>query len=173
LGAAAGAALTTQANAERVRGANARIKVGVIGCGGRGLDHCKSWQGLPDIDVAFVCDPDKNRTETAAATVEKAGGARPREVADLRKALEDKSIDAVIVATCNHWHAPAAIMACAAGKHVYVEKPCSHNPWEGEMMVAAARKHDRKVQMGNQRRSSASITEAIEFVRGGGIGKCT
>lgn len=161
-------------SASRVYRANERVAVALIGCGGRGLDHCKSWPAIPDVEIVAVCDPDSSRAEAAAAAVEKASsGRRPRTAADFRKVLDDKSIDAVIVATCNHWHAPATIMACAAGKHVYCEKPCSHNPWEGEMMVAAARKHNRHVQMGDQRRSSASITEAIEFVRSGGIGKCT
>jgi predicted dehydrogenase len=92
-------------------------------------------------------------------------------VADFRRILDDKAVDVLVIATCNHWHAPAAILGCAAGKHVYVEKPCSHNPREGELMVVAARKHDRRVQMGNQRRTWPKIIEAIEAVRKGEIGR--
>ncbi len=90
---------------------------------------------------------------------------------DLRQILDDKKVDAVFIATPNFWHAPATIMACAAGKHVYVEKPGSHNAWEAETMVAAARKHKRTVQMGNQRRSWPALIEAVEKLRGGVIGK--
>lgn len=174
LAASAAVSLGKSARADRIQGANERVSVAIMGAGGRGLDHAKSWQQIKNVEIACVCDPDAARAESAAAVVEKAApGRRPRAVSDFRRILDDKTVDALIVATCNHWHAPATIAACAAGKHVYVEKPCSHNPWEGEMMVTAARKYDRRVQMGNQRRSSASITEAIEFVRNGGIGRCT
>jgi predicted dehydrogenase len=96
---------------------------------------------------------------------------KPEAVGDYRRILDDPNIDILVVATCNHWHAPAAIDACAAGKHVYVEKPCSHNPREGEWLVAAARKYDRRVQMGNQRRSRAGIVAAMGKLREGAIGR--
>src|SRR5262249_23566745 len=107
----------------------------------------------------------------AADVVSKVKGRTPKVVSDFRRILDDKAVDVLIVATCNHWHAPAAILGCAAGKHVYVEKPCSHNPREGELLVAAARKYDRRVQMGNQRRSFPKIIEGIEQVRDGVIGR--
>src|SRR5687768_13138239 len=154
LGAAAGLTLGATARAGRIVGANERVVVAVMGMGGRGTENARTFQGLPNVEVAYVCDPDAGRAEAAAVVVEKVAGARrPKTVADYRRILEDKDVDALVVTTCNHWHAPATIAACAAGKHVYVEKPCSHNPWEGEAMVAAARKHERRVQMGNQRRS--------------------
>lgn len=171
LAATTGLALSSSAGASRILGANERVRVAIIGTGGRGMDHSKNFTQNPNSEVVCVCDVDSARSEQAAEAIEKlTPGRRPRVVTDLRRALDDKTIDAVVIATCNHWHAPATIMACAAGKHVYVEKPCSHNPWEGEMMVAAARKHDRRVQMGNQRRSWPGVMEAIEFVRSGGIG---
>src|SRR5690606_31860520 len=96
---------------------------------------------------------------------------RPEGVADFRRILDDRSVDALVVAAPNHWHAPATILACAAGKHVYVEKPCSHTPREGELMVEASRKHSRVGQMGNQRRSYPFVIEAMEQLRGGVIGR--
>ena len=104
-------------------------------------------------------------------TVEKIQNKRPKAAPDFRKSLEDKSLDAFVIAAPDHWHAPAAILACKAGKHVYVEKPCSHNPHEGEMLVAAARKYDRKVQMGSQRRSWPNIIAAIKEIQDGAIGR--
>ena len=121
----------------------------MIGTGGRGRDLSKAFSGRTGVEIAYVCDVDKRQVEKAAAVVTKAkNGSTPKTAGDFRSILQDKGVDAVVVATCNHWHAPVAIMACAAGKHVYVEKPCSHNPHEGELMVAAARKHKRVVQMG-------------------------
>jgi predicted dehydrogenase len=172
LAATTGLTLAGSSRADRIVGANERVVVAVMGTGGRGTEHAKVWQQLPNVEVAYVCDADSGRAMKAASEVEKAAtGHTPVVVADYRRILDDKNVDALVIATCNHWHAPATIAACAAGKHVYVEKPCSHNPWEGEMMVAAARKHDRRVQMGNQRRSWPAIMEAMELVRGGGIGR--
>lgn len=142
-----------------------------MGTGGRGMEHAAQFAAIPNVEVAYVCDVDSRRTAQAAEAITKAGAKAPRGVTDFRKILDDKSVDALVVATCNHWHAPAAILACVAGKHVYVEKPCSHNPREGEVLVAAARKHDRVVQMGNQRRSWPMMKEAIEKVRNGAIGR--
>src|SRR5947209_8541538 len=148
-----------------------KVVVAVVGTGGRGTEHAKHFAKLPDCAVAAVCDVDEKRMNLAADEVRKITGTEPQAVRDFRKILDDKSIDAVVIATCNHWHAPAAILACAAGKHVYVEKPCSHNPREGELLVAAARKFDRRVQMGNQRRSFPKIIEAIDQLREGVIGR--
>src|SRR5205085_2710971 len=139
-----------------VQGANSRLVVGVMGTGGRGTGLAQAFQNQPNVDVAFVCDVAQDRAERAAQAVAKVSGkAAPRTVTDYRRILDEKTVDILVVATCNHWHAPAAIMACSAGKHVYVEKPCSYNPREGELLVQAARKHQKKVQIGNQRRSYA------------------
>jgi predicted dehydrogenase len=144
--------------------------VGIMGMGGRGKDHAHTLAGLPGVEIAYVCDVDKRRT-SEATVAGPAGKKEPKGVGDFRRILDDKAVDALVVATCNHWHAPAAILACAAGKHVYVEKPCSHNPREGELLIEAARKHNRVVQMGNQRRSWPKVIEAIEQVRSGAIGR--
>ncbi|MFT5470401.1 MAG: putative dehydrogenase [Verrucomicrobiales bacterium] len=152
------------------QGANDKIVVGAIGLGGRGRAHAKLLAARSDVDLAFVCDADLNRAEQSADEVEKAGGKRPRVVQDLRRILEEKSVDAVTVATPDHWHGPATILACEAGKHVYVEKPCSHNVREGRLMVEAARKHDRVVQVGTQARNSVHVKRAMELIREGAIG---
>jgi len=152
-------------------GPNETVVLGVMGTGGRGKDHARGFAALPGVEVAYVCDVDERRAAEAVDTVKGAGGKSPKAVGDFRRILDDKAVDALVIATCNHWHAPAAILACAAGKHAYVEKPCSHDPREGEWLVAAARKHGRVVQMGNQRRSWPKVVEAVEQVRGGAIGR--
>ncbi|NNE93936.1 MAG: Gfo/Idh/MocA family oxidoreductase [Verrucomicrobiales bacterium] len=152
------------------KGANEKIIIGAIGLGGRGRGHAKMLAARSDVEVAFVCDADLNRAEQSAVEVEKAGGKRPQVVQDLRKILEDQSVDAITVATPDHWHAPATILACEAGKHVYVEKPCSHNVREGRLMVEAARKHDHVVQVGTQARNSVHVKRAMELIRDGAIG---
>ncbi len=152
-------------------GANNKLVVGVMGTGGRGTGLAQEFARQAGVEVAYCCDVDRGRAERAASAVAKTAGKAPRAVQDFRKVLNDKAVDVLVVATCNHWHAPAAILACAAGKHVYVEKPCSHNPREGELLVEAARKHKRRVQMGNQRRSWPKVIEAIEEVRKGAIGR--
>ncbi len=137
-------------------------KVALIGCGGRAGSHRTEFQKLAEI--AWVCDPDKSRL----ADFQKATGAEA--TTDMRRVLEDKSVQAVVISTPDHWHAPAAIMACNAGKHVYVEKPCSHNFVEGSLLVAAARKNDVVVQHGTQSRSNRQIVNAIQMIREGSIG---
>ena len=152
-------------------GANAKVVIGACGMGGRGRKHAELLASRKDVAVAYVCDPDLKRAEQAAAQVEKAsGGRRPKIVQDLRTILDDPSIDAITVATPDHWHAPATILACEAGKHVYVEKPCSHNVREGRLMIEAARKHDRVVQVGTQARNSVHVRKAMERIREGAIG---
>jgi len=147
-----------------------RLVVGVIGLS-RGLAHVSGHLGVKNVEVGYVCDVDKNR---AAGGLKAVSGKQEREaksVGDFRRILEDKSVDAVSIAMPNFWHAIAAIMAIQAGKHVYVEKPGSHNPWEAEQLVAAAAKHNRKVQMGNQRRSYPNVIEGIQKLREGAIGR--
>src|SRR5262245_7167987 len=151
--------------------ANDRLIVGVMGTGGRGTELAKTFAKLPGVTIAYTCDVDKKRASDAAGAVAGTGASPPQDVQDYRRILDDKKVDILVVATCNHWHAPGAILGCAAGKHVYVEKPCCHNPQEGEWMVEAARKHKRYVQMGNQRRSWPKVMEAMEKVRSGVIGR--
>ena len=145
------------------------LTLGIIGTGGRGTGVAQAFARQANVTVTHVCDVDSNHARQAAAAVGRVDGVRqaPQAVGDLRRILDDRNVDAVYIATPNHWHAPAAILACAAGKHVYVEKPCSYNPREGELLVAAARRHDRKVQMGNQRRSFPKIQEAMASLRDG------
>ncbi|HVJ80644.1 MAG TPA: Gfo/Idh/MocA family oxidoreductase [Planctomycetia bacterium] len=169
LGAAA-AAVAGSASAAGSHPAADRLVVGIMGTGGRGMDHARNFSKIKGVEVGYVCDADMNRAQSAADALLKIGAPKPKVVQDFRRILDDREVDVLIVATCNHWHAPAAILGCTAGKHVYVEKPCSHNPREGELLVEAASKNKRQVQMGNQRRSWPKVREAIEFVRGGGIG---
>jgi len=156
----------------RALGANERLVVGVMGMGGRGTTLAETFQQQAGVEVAYVCDVDLKRAREASAAVARVpGAAAPKAVQDFRRLLDDRTVDVLVIATCNHWHAPAAILGAAAGKQVYVEKPCSHNPREGELMVQGARKHDRRMQMGNQRRSWPRVMEAIELVRSGAIGR--
>lgn len=148
---------------------SARLKLGLIGCGGRGLGLLKEFASLKGVEVAYVCDPDSLRTGAALAGARLTGNA-PQAVDDLRRVLDDKSVDAVIVATPDHWHAPAAILACDAGKHVYVEKPCSHNFREGQLLVEAARRSGRVVQHGTQSRSHSLVAHAVQQLHNGVIG---
>ena len=148
-----------------------KLIVGVMGTGGRGTELSKSFAQQANVEVAYVCDVDEKRVQRAAAEVEKVAGKAPKTVPDFRRILDDKDVNILVVATCNHWHAPAAILGCAAGKHVYVEKPCSHNPREGELLVEASHKHDRRVQMGNQRRSWPMVQDVMEQLRSGVIGR--
>lgn len=139
-----------------------KLKIALIGCGGRANSHRSEFQKLAEI--AWVCDPDKSRL----ADFEKATGATGTN--DMRRVLEDNTVQAVVVSTPDHWHAPAAILACNAGKHVYVEKPCSHNFVEGSMLVQAARKNGVIVQHGTQSRSNPLVVNAIQLLKEGAIG---
>lgn len=153
----------------RAQAPSSRMRVAVMGLG-RGLDLVNSSLAVENTEIVYVCDVDTERLARGEKVAGDKQTARPKAEKDIRRVLDDKDVDAIFIATPNHWHAPATIMACAAGKHVYVEKPASQNPWEGEMMVAAARKHNRVVQMGNQRRSWPGVIEAIEKLRSGAIG---
>jgi predicted dehydrogenase len=147
-----------------------KLIVGVVGLG-RGHDHVNALLQIPDVEIGYVCDVSEDRRARGAKTVSAKQERAPQAVTDFRRILEDKTIDAIFIATPNHWHAPAAILACSAGKHVYVEKPGSHNAREGEWLVAAARKNNRVVQMGNQRRSWPALIEGMDKLRGGVIGR--
>jgi predicted dehydrogenase len=154
-----------------VRGANDKVGIGVIGIGGRGRDHVRYYSKLPDARVVALCDVNTAQTERGAQLALNLQGTKPQVYQDLRKLLEDKNVDAVSIATPNHWHSLATIWACQAGKDVYCEKPASYNIFEGRQMVAAARKHKRMVQIGMQSRSLAHKQRAMELLRGGAIGK--
>ncbi|MDQ6815375.1 MAG: Gfo/Idh/MocA family oxidoreductase, partial [Bacteroidota bacterium] len=136
-----------------IAGANDRIKVAVIGSNGRGSGMAATFAKQPNTEVIYICDVEEKARQKGIDAVKKTGKDAPKGENDFRKALLDKNVDACYIATPDHWHSPATILCCAAGKHVYCEKPLAHNPREGEMSVAAARKYNRVVQMGTQRRS--------------------
>ena len=152
-------------------GPNDTLTVAVIGTNGRGQAHIECLTNMPGMQVAYICDVDDRAIATGIKTATKRQKAEPKGLKDFRKALEDPSLDAVTIATPDHWHAPMAILALAAGKHVYVEKPCSHNPYEGELLIEAIHKYQRVVQMGNQRRSFPNIQQAVREIHGGIIGR--
>jgi predicted dehydrogenase len=151
--------------------ANDRVTVAVAGVRGRGGGLLHTFAGLPEVDVKYVCDVDRSVLDRRAAEVASNTGRAPEKIKDFRRALDDPSIDALVLGTPDHWHALPAIMACQAGKDVYVEKPDGHNIIEGQTMVAAARKHGRIVQLGTQGRSGPHILEAVEYIRGGHLGR--
>ncbi|MGA0559715.1 Gfo/Idh/MocA family oxidoreductase [Larkinella sp. VNQ87] len=154
-----------------ILGANERIKVGVMGVNSRGLALASNFALQKNCEVIAISDVDSRAADKCIKAVEELQKSRPKAAPDFRKALEDKDLEALVVAAPDHWHAPAAILACQAGKHVYVEKPCSHNPHEGELLMAATEKYKRVVQMGNQRRSWPNVAKAIKEVKEGIIGR--
>ncbi|MBI4606776.1 MAG: Gfo/Idh/MocA family oxidoreductase [Planctomycetes bacterium] len=168
---AAGAGLLTAFERRGVAGASERLRVAVLGVNGRGQSHVDAFSGMKDAEVAAIVDPDRRTWAGPARKAEERQGRAPATLQDLRRALDDKSVDAISIATPNHWHALATIWACQAGKDVYVEKPCSHNVWEGRAAVEAARRHQRIVQHGTQSRSSRDVRGAVEALRAGKIGK--
>jgi len=172
--AAAGVALSARSWGQ-VAGANGDLRVAVIGLNGRGRNHLSSLQGIKGVRVAAICDVDTAVLErTKALSV---NGAQPyagiKAYTDVRDILASPDIDAITIATPNHWHALSGIWACQAGKDVYVEKPVSHNIWEGRQLVAAATKYNRVMQAGTQIRSGEGLQEAVAWVRAGNIGKIT
>ncbi len=150
-----------------------RVRVALMGCHakGRGFQLLKAVSGLPGVEIAVVCDVDSRAMDDASAEIQKRTQKVPKKEKDLRRVLDDKALDGVICAAPDHWHAPAALMTMKAGKAIYVEKPCSHNPREGEMLVEAAAKYGAVFQMGNQRRSSTVYQNVIQEIRAGVIGE--
>lgn len=153
-----------------VAGANERIRIGVIGVNSRGDALAQGFAKMKDCEVTCICDVDSHALARCQAAVAKIGGRKPRGEKDIRRMLESDDFDAVVIAMPDHWHAKAAIMAMQAGKHVYLEKPTSHNPAENEMLVRAAAKYNRIVQVGNQRRSWPNVIRAMEEIHSGAIG---
>lgn len=162
--------LTAIGTAATLLGANDRVRLAICGLHGRGKDHLHNYSQIQNVQIAALCDVDENVLGERLAQMEKMGLPKPVTYGDVRKLLEDKSIDAVSIATPNHWHSLMAIWACQAGKDVYVEKPCSHNIWEGQQLVKAARRYNRIVQHGTQIRSATAIREAVQKMRNGIIG---
>jgi len=154
-------------------GSNERINMAVIGIRGQGFGHINKWCTLKDnrnVRLKTICDVDEQFFAERSKTVLEKTGEKPLTEHDMRKVFDDQEIDAVSFATPNHWHALGTIWACQAGKHVYVEKPCSHNIFEGRKMIEAARKYNVRVQVGFQNRSINNVMEAIKFLHDGGIG---
>ena len=150
---------------------NDTVRVACVGVRGQGRSHIGAYSKMPNVEIAALCDIDESVLNTRLDAVEKLGKKRPAAFTDIRKLLEDKSIDAVSIATPNHSHTLQTIWACQAGKDVYVEKPCSHNIFESRQIVAAARKYNRIVQHGTNSRSTVALREAMEKLREGVIGE--
>ncbi|HXX63427.1 MAG TPA: Gfo/Idh/MocA family oxidoreductase, partial [Bacteroidota bacterium] len=171
---AVGTAATLSMNARsysRILGANDRVNFAVIGLHGRGYAHLESIRANSNALVSHVCDVDDRELEKFAAAVKEKFKQNPVKEKDVRRLMESKDVDAVTIATPEHWHTPMAIMALQAGKHVYVEKPCSHNPHEGELLVQAQRKYGKLVQLGTQQRSSPHTIEIVKKIHDGLIGR--
>jgi predicted dehydrogenase len=163
--------ISTRAAGKPAGSANDRISVAIIGCGIRGKQHAHELAGISDCEITHVCDPDRDRAAEVAADLVALKRPQPKAVQDLRVILDDKSVDAVFVATPNHWHALAAIWAMQAGKDVYVEKPVSHNISEGRRIVQVARKLGRICQGGTQNRSNGALAEAVKYMHEGKLGQ--
>jgi len=172
IGAAGLAVGTTAKSYAQIMGSNDRLNFAVIGLNGRAYAHLSSlkasWSAAR---ISHVCDVDSNILKKFAEAAQREMGEAPATEKDFRRILEQKDVDAITIATPDHWHAPMAIAGLQAGKHVYVEKPCSHNPAEGEMLVQAQQKYGKLVQMGTQQRSSPHTIEIIDKIHGGSIGR--
>lgn len=161
---------TTAATARRAAPSE-QLRIAVIGLHGRGMEHVRGYLAMDDVTIAAICDCDTAQFDKANKAITAKGGKAPKTYQDIRKLLEDKEIDAVSIATPNHWHALAAIWAMQAGKDVYVEKPISHEVAEGRRMIEASRKYNRICQAGTQSRASKGLQEAMEYLHQGNLGK--
>jgi predicted dehydrogenase len=171
LGLAAGWTILRNAGSVYGAPANDKVVLALIGAGGRGNMLAVDFAARDDCRFAYICDPNATRIEAVTRAVVEKQGSTPEGAADYREALDDKSVDAVVIATPDHWHALPSIHACQAGKDVYVEKPASHNCWEGQKMIEAARKYNRVMQVGTQSRSAAYCMAARKYVAEGKLGK--
>lgn len=167
---ASGAVLAAEMSTQLQAADAEPMPVALIGCGGMGTGHLKLLVKNPKVKVAALADVDANRLAESVKIVTEAGHPAPMATNDMRKIFDDPKIQAVWIATPDHWHAPATILACDAGKHVYVEKPCSHNLREGRLMIEAARRSKKVVQVGTQSRSTHHIQEAMKRIKSGAIG---
>jgi predicted dehydrogenase len=154
----------------RIAEANDVLRIAIIGCNSRGASMAGTFARQKNVEIVYVCDVDDVAMQKGIKSVKDASGKGPKGLKDFRKALDDKDLDAVYIATPDHWHAPASILSLKAGKHVYVEKPLSHNPHEGEMLVLAAEKCKHIVQIGTQRRSWPTLTKGLAELKNGVIG---
>jgi predicted dehydrogenase len=158
-------------SAKRAVAANDKIAIGMVGVRGRGGSVLSTFASLPEVEVRYVCDLDPDVLASRTQQVAERTGTRPTAIKDYRQALDDKSLDALVLGTPDHWHALPTIHACQAGKDVYVEKPDGHNIIEGQTMVAAAKKQGRVVQLGTQSRSGAHFLSCMEYLKTGALGK--
>ena len=156
---------------KRIIGANEKLRASVMGVNSRGNALAQNFAFQEACDVIHICDVDSRAIEKCVNNVKKVQDKIPEGIGDFRKSLENKDVDILVVASPDHWHAPAALLAMQAGKHVYLEKPCSHNPAEGEMLVEAQKRFNKSVQMGNQRRSWPNVMQAIDELKNGIIGR--
>jgi predicted dehydrogenase len=163
--------LSVLANGRAKAGPNDVVRVGVVGVRGRGNSHIQGFENLPDAEVVAVCDVDEEVLSNRAGALDSATGRKVKRFVDMRALFDDPDVDAVSIATPNHWHSLGGIWAMQAGKDTYVEKPCSHNIWEGRQLVNAARQTGRMCQHGTQGRSAPSIREAVAKLREGVIGE--
>ena len=154
----------------RILGANNDIRVAVVGIGRQGKGHIDRFRKIPGVRVVALCDADQNHIDRAVVEFRERNEKVDTYI-DVRKLLDDKDIDAIVTATPNHWHSLVTVWACQAGKDVYVEKPVSHNIWEGRQAVEAARKYNRIVQAGTHKRSDEGLTKALEYIRQGKLGR--
>jgi predicted dehydrogenase len=170
-GALAAIAVLPQGSRSVAASPSNKVVIGVMGLGGRGTFLATSFASRDDTEIAYLCDVDTRRFARARAAVEDAQGKQPKMVQDFRRMLEDKRVDVIVNATPDHWHVPGSVMACQAGKDVYVEKPMSHNVWEGRKMIETARRHKRIVQVGMQSRSAQYLQDAANHIRSGKLGE--
>lgn len=154
-----------------IMGANERLNIAMMGVNARGKALGSNFAMQHNAQIAYICDVDKRAIDACMTEVQKRQQAVPKTNGDFRRALDDKDVDVLVVAAPDHWHAPAAILASQAGKHVYLEKPCSHNPHEGELLLQAVKKYGNVIQMGNQRRSWPNVAAGIAELHAGIIGK--
>lgn len=152
-------------------GANERLNISMMGVNARGNALAQNFAAQPNSRVIHICDVDSRAIDKCKNSIKKFQQSEATGFSDFRRSLESKDVDILVVATPDHWHAPAAILASQAGKHVYLEKPCGHNPREGELLIAATNKYKNVIQMGNQRRSWPNVVKGIQEVHKGTIGK--
>ncbi len=167
---AVGIATLSARSYEKILGANDRISIGVVGLNGRGQGHIRAVANIQNAAVSALCDVDSRALTQSGESVNKWTGDTPKTFEDIRKLLEEKDLDAITVATPDHWHTPMAMMAMEAGKHVFLEKPCTFNAEEGEWLVQSKNKHGKVLQIGNQQRSAPTSIQGVEDIRNGIIG---